>query len=79
MIVPKAPVDEDYLAVSWEDDIWAARQVADVQAEPEAQPVRRAPDNLLRRRVTAVDAGHDLAALFLGEYVRHGAPRILSP
>ena len=79
MVVPKAPVDKDYLAVFWEDDVWAARQVADMQPEPEAQPVRRAPDNLLRRRVTAVDAGHDLAALFLGEYVRHGAPWILSP
>ena len=79
MVVPKAPVDKDYLAVSWEDDVWAAWQVADVQAEPEAQPVRHAPDNLLWRRVMAVDAGHDLAALFLGEYVRHSAPWILSP
>ena len=79
MVVPKAPVDKDNLAVSWEDDVRTAQQGADVQAEPKAQPVRCAPDNLLRRRVTTMYAGHDLAALFLGEYVRHGASWILSP
>jgi len=71
MVVLEAPVDKDDLAVLREDDVGAARKGADMQAEAEAQPVRHAPHNSLQSRVMAVDAGHDLAALFPGEYVRY--------
>jgi hypothetical protein len=36
MLVPEAPVDQDYKPVSRKHEIWPARQIAPVEPETEA-------------------------------------------
>ena len=71
VLMPKAAVHLDRLSATRKDDVWCPWKVATVQSEPVAHGVQQAPDSKLRPRVFATHRGHEAAACFAGEPVRH--------
>ncbi len=78
MPMPEAPVNEDRGAQAREDEIRRAGQVADMEAEPIAEPVHDRPDPEFGRGVLSPDAGHDLGSLGCGEDVHEKSHRMPS-
>lgn len=56
-------MDEDGLASPRKNDIRGARETFPVQAIPIPHPVEQATDDPFGRRIRALDAGHQAAAL----------------
>lgn len=72
--MPETAVDEDGTAQARKHQIGGAWQVAAVQPEAEAEPVRNPPNRQFGTRAGAVDARHKGAAFINGEGV-HGLIR----
>lgn len=66
MPVPKTPVDQDYGLVFGKHDIRFSRQIGYMHSEPESPSEKTAPDDKLRSRVLATNAGHHLTSLGTG-------------
>lgn len=62
--VPEASVDLEGCLEPREDHVRGAREIAAVQPESVAQPVRRAAHRHLRCRIVAADGRHDAASGF---------------
>ena len=56
MLVPEAPVDENDLAMTRMDDVWAAGQMFFVEAEAEPHAMHRRSDEDFGRAIAAVNA-----------------------
>ncbi len=69
--MPEAPMHQDDRAVPGEDDVRAAGEPTNVQAEAEAVAVERGTDQALGRRVMAADGGHDAGAGGLQQQSAH--------
>jgi hypothetical protein len=58
-------MDEDYLLPGSKDKVRISRQVASMQTVPVANAVKETPNDHLRFRIGASDAGHSFAAFRL--------------
>jgi hypothetical protein len=58
MLMPKAPVYENYGAIFWQNDIRSPRKRLVVQTEAKAHAMQQGADKNFRPRVFAVDLGH---------------------
>jgi hypothetical protein len=56
--MPETAVDKNYGLVLGKHNVWFARQIAAVQPESEAHPVKSRPHNALRSRVRAAYPRH---------------------
>lgn len=77
--VPVAAVDEDDGLVLWEDNIGAAGELfilRSVHGEAEATAVQERSQQAFRLGVLPRDPGHDPAAFFFVEDIRHGETRV---
>lgn len=78
MLVPEAPVDEDYLFPGTENKIRITRHVMSVEAISVPHAVYKMADEHFRLGVHASDAGHSLASLRVGQRIvphhRHSGP-----
>ncbi len=71
MAMPEAAMNENDGAEAWEDHVRTARQVLDVQAEPEACRMEATAQEHLGAGVMATDSAHVPPALFRSEDVCH--------
>ncbi len=71
MAMPEAAMNENDRPEAWEDYVWTARHVLDVQAEPEAGRMQTPAQDHLGSGVAATDPAHVPPALFRSENVCH--------
>ena len=73
MPVPETAVYEDHGAVFGQCEVWFAGEIATVEPEPVAHPMRHGTDGQLRLHVLGTDVRHAIRALPRGEVIRHFA------
>ncbi len=77
MSVPKAAMHKDNLTPDRENQIWAAWKVLPVQAVAIAEAMNNSAHGPFRASITALHAGHTLAALGARKGVRHSETILL--
>jgi len=69
VLMPKAPMYEDYHLPGAENKVRIARQVPRVETVAVAHAVNQAANDHLRLRVSVADAGHTLASFRFGQWI----------
>jgi hypothetical protein len=75
--MPEASMDKDTDAVSRQNDVRTAWQIAPMEAEAVVHEMQQTSDKQFRLRVFAANAAHQAAALLRTQSVCHGGTRCL--